>query len=1159
MADTPSRFTPSFIQTIIDGARSIRSNLEQTSDSNFESTSSFFYDVPGVGLKSTQQVNLDWSRFENHTFFNSAEVNVNVAFDRIINGFPFDGTRREYEKFFEGLSGFEKWVFDRFPKNTGYLFFSGTATGENGANGTSISVRDYAGGVYPELSKVKSGTPVIDPGDLSWTIEMQIYVPPQGNGDQVVFQRISGTNVGYTYFLNSTGSSTVTNSTFVVQSGSYFMSASVPLTKGRFNHVALTYDKDGRFHRLRTFLESEGSMDSTTSVVMGPLTTVGTMLTIGSGSTFNIGVASVSPDQTFSGALDEFRFFHSTRSESKQAAYAQKTIYASDDLKLYFKFNEPSGALSDDTNDSVNRIVLDSSGHSLHSHIDNGFSFSLRSTGSIPNPMTLERADLSPILFTSYGDVAELNVELLSSATQYDADNPNLITRLVPKHYLVDGQAFDGFETQQGLIGEEYESNSIPGSGKLGNVQLMLTFLYIWAKFFDELKIFVDAFSKLHFVDYSTDDTSPDQFIPQMYKSLGFNMPPLFLDASIEQYVSPENVEFNISRGAEPLKSVQNQILRRILVSMGSIIRSKGTQRSIKSFMRAVGIDPDNSFRIREFGGPTARSLTYAREEKIEPGIWLSGTTHAYLVTPFLSSSRFEPGFPEPRGIFRDKELYHPHGISDDVQDGALTSGSWTYEATYKYPLNIKLTSNTQSLGRMEVTGALSSSGGITFNLIAISGSGIFEPHSVVLYGRPSAGPNSPVLKLTVPADVFDGDRWNISFGRKRGDEFESKVYASSSYFLRAGKDSLGTEYHESTAWFREIGSYAGGEPGVNNSLDGEIDTILNASGTCIKIGTGSVITGADAGYLYLNNTTAVTESAAHRTIFEGHINQIRFWSKALSNAEWKEHTKNYKSIGVEDPLTNFNFSNANSGSFGKLRMDISMRQPTKTTDPDGRIIFFDFSQHNLHATGSNWGSSTNPFAVDIFRFSTISPYFDEASTNEKIRIRSYQDFDKVQETPWAEVAPVYRINPSERPTDNTRFSIEFSLVDALNRDMINIFATLDSLDNVIGNPELIFSPDYPGLEYLRDIYFNRLTDKLNFKSFFEFFRWFEQSIGMFIDQLIPRKTKYFGTNFVIESHMLERPKFELLGNDIYLGENDRYRFRDTLLLQQIAGIIKKY
>ena len=43
-------------------------------------TSSFRYDDPGNPLKSTQQLNIDWSKFENHTFFNSAEAKVNIAF-----------------------------------------------------------------------------------------------------------------------------------------------------------------------------------------------------------------------------------------------------------------------------------------------------------------------------------------------------------------------------------------------------------------------------------------------------------------------------------------------------------------------------------------------------------------------------------------------------------------------------------------------------------------------------------------------------------------------------------------------------------------------------------------------------------------------------------------------------------------------------------------------------------------------------------------------------------------------------------------------------------------------------------------------------------------------------------------------------------------------
>ena len=48
-------------------------------------SASFRYDQPGQPLKSTQQININWARFENHTFFNSAEAKVNMAFETIIN------------------------------------------------------------------------------------------------------------------------------------------------------------------------------------------------------------------------------------------------------------------------------------------------------------------------------------------------------------------------------------------------------------------------------------------------------------------------------------------------------------------------------------------------------------------------------------------------------------------------------------------------------------------------------------------------------------------------------------------------------------------------------------------------------------------------------------------------------------------------------------------------------------------------------------------------------------------------------------------------------------------------------------------------------------------------------------------------------------------
>ena len=119
---------------VTDLERQLRSRYpvkRQTSDdlgsTNTLSTSSFRYDALGTGLKSTQEIPLDWSRFENHTFFHSAKSKVDEAFYKIINEYPFDGSRKEIESFEDSLTGIESYVKDSFPKNKGFLSLSGSS------------------------------------------------------------------------------------------------------------------------------------------------------------------------------------------------------------------------------------------------------------------------------------------------------------------------------------------------------------------------------------------------------------------------------------------------------------------------------------------------------------------------------------------------------------------------------------------------------------------------------------------------------------------------------------------------------------------------------------------------------------------------------------------------------------------------------------------------------------------------------------------------------------------------------------------------------------------------------------------------------------------------------------------------------------------------
>jgi len=1176
MANKPFTYIPSFLQTALSGNKPVQLTFADVRDTNIASTSSFIYDPPGSPLKSTQQLNVDWSRFENHTFFMSAEAKTNLAFDQIINGYPFDGTRAENEHFFEGMTGFDKWVFDSFPKYRGELHLSGTQVGEDidGTAGTWIQVKDYVGALYPELSRHVTGESVLNPkSGSSMTIDMQLHVPAGTTpGNQIICQKISGSTQGFALYMMMTGSADLADVRFSVFSGSRAFTTQYPIEKGTFNNISVELNRDTGTHYLSFYLNGDLVDTSKTSQHIDDMSIDASDFFIGSGSAFNIGGTVITPTQTLSGTLDELRLFHSARSTAQLQQYSRRSMFASPDLKLYYRFNEPQPPLVASDTDTTNAIVIDSSGNALHALINNFFSFvNTDVTGTITSSqlridtstdvnsrMLYESNETAPVLFPAHSGVINLNSDLLTSASAYDSENPNLITRLIPQHYLLEGAAFEGFQTTDGNIGDQY-TGGIAGQGVKGGTQMLISMLYIFARFFDEMKLFVDAFANLRHVNYNTNNTVPNNFILELIRQYGFNLPPLFNDSTLEQYVRAENIDHDVSTSTYSLRYVQNELMRRVLINLPDVIKSKGTQHSIKAFLRAVGIDPENSLRIREYGGPTSRQLTYTRETKREPNLMLQMGTGSLVVSPYLSASRLEPGTPEIAGTFVQQKLFPPNGMSDDPNDGLLTSGSWTVEFITKFtPAQIAaMTETTQSLMRMMVTGSNASEGGIIANVLAMSSS--IDPH-VQLYVRPGMDSSAPLLSMKVPMSdkgIFDGSFWNVSFGVERNDSINS--FVSSSYFLRVGRSAEGQidQAVVTSSFFNE--STLIDANALHHLTSG---TYHNASGTYLAVGTNQVLhTGAAGTYAYLNDTTIAPDDA-RMTSFSGLLSNVRFWSKALSVSEWNEHVRNYKSFGVLDPSMNYNYNTTSSGSFEKLRLDAITKQDTVQADATssiGSITFLDFSQNGNHLIGSGFPIEQDLLQVHLFDYSYPSPNFDEASSSEKIRIRGLKSLKKLAEHPWIQPAPVYEIVKSEEPTDDVRFSIDFSLIDALNRDIMLIFATLDELDNALGNPELAFSPDYPDLERLRDVYFNRLSNKLNFKAFFEYFRWFDTSIGTFIKQLIPRKTNFRGTNFVIESHVLERHKVEYNNADMYVDEANRKNIRSVLLLQQIAGKLRKY
>jgi len=1213
----PKLFSPAVTREESKIALSQKVKLNTLRDTNFTSTSSFRYDESGTGLKSTQEVNVDWSDFSNHVFFNSAQSNVNVAFDKIINKYPFQGSIRQIEAFEDALTGYEKYILDKFPRNHGYLIFSGTSTSEDPSNGyaeslgTHLSVKDISGASFPLFSKNNSGKSAINFGENQFSLEMWIYVPQlDSNDNQIVCQKRDDLNNHVTLALSQSATSRNVPLILSIGSGSTSLFVSASIEKGKFSHICALYDK-GNINNLQLYLSESLVASSSFSYEFGSLSFGRSNFLIGSGSKVYFPhkdkdgnrPTTFEPKQTLSGAIDEFRVFHSARSITDQKLYGIRSVSPDNNLKLYLKFNEPSG------NYGANSVALDSSGNSLHTRITN-YSDQLRLTGSESgqpsNPMSGEDLSRCPVLFPDYSPVSTFNTSLLFTASNYDNENPNLVTRLFPVHYLLEGQASQGFSSQDGKISQAIEGTSIPGSAKIGSAQYLTAFMLIWAKFFDEIKIFIDHFSKSTTADYDDSESIAKKLLPFIATYNGVSLPNIFPNASPEQFIMGNDIIDKFSKSENSLKYVQSEIWKRILVNMSDIFASKGTVHSIKSLIRAAGINPDNLLTIREYGGPTQRSLSGLRETKTEVANSLdfSGSLVAadplnntyngfsektpHIISPFLTASRIEVGFPEPAGDMVLKDIYYPHGISNNRADGLTTSGSWTYEGIYQFERNRgapKFLTH-QSLARFNVSASLVSPGfedtrGVSYlNLMFLSGthnSLTSSGGTLRLYARPGiSGGSDPLLRLQLTGvNIFDGNLWNVSFGRERSDQIRKETgrkytsekisnVGSSSYFLRCARQSFGEikEIYTTAAYFME--SYSD-----NSNAMSSFNSVLNPSGTMIVIGSQSMAsTFGTAPYdVYLNDKNLDSRQGgrsgdfdtAMNTNFQGQVSQIRFWSTALRPESWREHVRNFKSVGVKDPMVNFNFETRPTGSFERIRIDASTDQATLRPSSNGNIRIFDFSQNDNHFMGSGFDPAKDAIKPETFYFSHLSPKFDVAATDNKIRVRSYKSAQLLEDNPYASSAPRYEVLRSEEPDDDTRFSIEFSSMKAIDEDIMNLFGDLEFFDNALGHVNLLFDDFYPDIEQMRKVYFNRLKDKPDFQIFFEMYRWFNTALGEMIEQLIPRKTKFLGINFIIESHVLERNKFRYLYDEIYLLALARNTDRGNLLLSQVVGDMKKF
>jgi hypothetical protein len=736
----------------------------------------------------------------------------------------------------------------------------------------------------------------------------------------------------------------------------------IPFTS-TFHNVAAIFDKPAGLLSLYV----DRTLKSSASVTFGPLEFNNLSFFVGSGSSFS------GTYDFYSGSIDEVRVMH-TASELYHFKNYNRTITSEDFVRLRYSFNEGKTNLN-----SVDAVIVDYSKSGIHGRTVNYNSTYARVSGS-----ALHQESGEPILYSFHPSVLEFTASITQSASYYDDNNPNLIFNYIPPDVL------------------KYDSDH---SG------LMYFFSLGLARYFDDIKTYIDQFENIKTTNYKNINETPDLFLPYLKKYFGWK--------ATEHFNEANPLEFFFGEGILPsgsletsLHDIRNEFWKRILNNLPYLYSTKGKRHSVDSLFNILGLNREN-INLKEYGYLAGGSLIEERihKEKAVSVLGITGSlSSSYVRVPALITSALDK--------------YTVEGLVQLPWNSSSFTCSLTRGSIWQ------LGNNTEGFSLLWDRDNLTSTTG-KFTL---------------------TGSDGQVLQ-TPSIEIFDGDF----------------------IYLASGRNINNKAFIEVRTIDNDVVDFSG-----------SYESALAFSG----VFTGStydLVIGANSGSIQHNFT-------------KGYFSEFRVWNRQLSSSEINTHALHFENVGLSDPLE------TPHPLVGHWPLNDNL-----SSSIDGIIVpINDYSRLGKIATGSDFAPSNSPFKKFLLEYNYISPSVDLKWNENKIRIRNTTE-----------------LKPYDIATDTNEVALEFNFVDALNEDIMKIFSSFEIINNVVGNPINKYRASYDELEGVRKKYFERLGDGLNFNNFFKLFRWFDSKISDTIKQLLPTRVKFIGGEFVVESHFLERPKYQ--------------------------------
>ena len=1053
---------------------------------------------------------VDFSNPANFARYGSAEKYYVDGIKNIYQHYPYDGSKKEKLEWRNVSSQIDLYIYDNiYPKTTGYINLSASTNLVN-----SYGFRYTA---TPTYISIKGGPNASDTGkisdsniyDLAYNRESNLGITSQGNTVEFWLKdevESSNPNYDFSYCIFdlwngvTASANNYTRLTVLKTSGSNklevtYRSGSYGITTELIDY---TFDSSTWHHYAVSFVNINSNDLEVSLYVDGELvkqnihTAVGTINLCDNTSLIaNIGCLRSHPvtaNNSYSLygsayiSMDDFRFWKKARTSQEiyrnwftQVAGGANTDSSNTNLGVYLKFNE--GIIDNTQINDLDKICLDYSGRISNGTIENYHLGCKQTTSAIDAYFNETKEVKDPIIFSTnplvqtalntYGDIG----------FQYDQTNVSSIYKSLPA-----------------WITEEAEKLQL---GDLSNL------IQIISSYFDILHLQIENISKIKNLDYNTNSEKPKPFANILLSSHDFDNLDLFTDSTLLEKVFSrnENSEFE-----ESINEIKNSIYQNIYNNLVYIYKSKGTEKALRNLIRCFGID-DELIKINLYSNNT----TYDISEK-----------YTYSSVPkkfvdFNNPDRYDGVIYQKR---KPTDTTNTISYIPSATDGKLDFVPITLQTEILFPKQLVIESDNYfvvdfvSSSLFGIHQADNDQDNYTWGSDLFN----FQVYSVrTKIGSPDAYfkltgsfNGSPVnLTSSIYKDLYNNEKWNLAV-RIRPSKYDHANFASGSNV---------TDYDLEFVGF--------------NSVSDQNYNSFALSATINQADMTSAVRANKRIYLGAHYDNFNTSSLLEKTDVKA--SSIRFWYDYLTNEELLAHSYESDNFGRQYPNWHPEYFLALTSSKSFTRADTLILHwdfaNVSSSDANGQFIVEDVSSGSYLDTqeyGLSWFGQYAKYQYPGFGDEFLEND-DQVVNKEYILSAKKQNFESLHGNDLVQTPDVDDIARTKDSRLVSYFlSIEKSMAQVVNDEILKWFATINNFNNLIGNPAERYNKEYSGMRQMREIFFKNVNNRLDFEKFFEFYKWIDSSLSSVVTQLIPATANSSADiRNIIESHALERNKYE--------------------------------